>query len=64
MNAIENWFVSLAGADNLWIVNLFIIVLAALTAGYIRQLGNDARSVGAVKGKADHAISLGSLSLF
>ena len=35
MNAIENWFVSLAGADNLWIVNLFIIVLAALTAGYI-----------------------------
>ena len=35
MNAIENWFVSLAGYDNLWIAHLFVIVLAALTAGYI-----------------------------
>jgi MscS family membrane protein len=35
MNGIENWLVSLAGYDNLWIVQLFTIVFAALTAGYV-----------------------------
>ncbi|MDG1163768.1 MAG: mechanosensitive ion channel family protein [Porticoccaceae bacterium] len=35
MNTFENWLVNLAGDENLWIANLFIIVLAALTAGYM-----------------------------
>ena len=35
MNAMENLVINLAGHDNLWIVQLFIIVLAAVTAGYI-----------------------------
>ena len=35
MNAMENLVINLAGHDNLWKVQLFIIVLAAVTAGYI-----------------------------
>jgi len=35
MNNVQNWLVNLAGAEFVWIVELFLIVLVVLSLGYI-----------------------------
>ena len=35
MNALESWLVNLTGETYLWIGELFLIVFAALLAGYL-----------------------------
>ena len=35
MNDLQLWLVNLTGEQSLWIIELFIIVLAALSLGYI-----------------------------
>ena len=35
MNDLQLWLVNLTGEQSLWIIELFVIVLAALSLGYI-----------------------------
>ena len=51
MNTIETWLVNLTGYDNLWIADLFFIVLAALTAGFILNKVIDRLELHAKKSK-------------
>ncbi len=51
MNNIEQWFADLTGEQNLWIAELFIIVLAALSLGYLLNKLIDRLEVQAAKSK-------------
>ena len=51
MNTIETWLVNLTGYDNLWIADLFFIVLAALTSGFILNKVIDRLELHAKKSK-------------
>ena len=50
-NTIETWLVNLTGYDNLWIADLFFIVLAALTSGFILNKVIDRLELHAKKSK-------------
>ncbi|MBT7374930.1 MAG: mechanosensitive ion channel family protein [Porticoccaceae bacterium] len=51
MNNLEQWLINLTGEQNLWIVELFIIVLAALSLGFLMNKLIDRLEVHAAKSK-------------